>query len=120
MTDAVPTRTTQTRSRRASLAASLLAMALAVAAVVIGAVGHRIGTDALSDGCTMEENHGTGPTMINVAWWILSPLTFLVGLTALVLRGPIWARLAGAISMIVAIVLAGWLMTTYWDYTCSY
>jgi hypothetical protein len=35
-------------------------------------------------------------------------------------RGPIGARLAGAVSMVVVVVLAGWLMVTYWEYTCSY
>jgi hypothetical protein len=108
------------RWRRVSLVASLMAVGFAIAAVVVGSVGHRIGTDAFSDGCSMEDNHGTGPTMVNVAWWILAPLTFVTGLVAVICRGPIGARLAGAVSMVVVVVLAGWLMVTYWEYTCSY
>ncbi len=99
---------------------SVLALVLAIAALIVGLVGYQIASEAIRSGCTLDENDDLGQRLIGVAFWLLAPAAFLVGLVATIWRGPAWSRVAGAGALATAVALVAALVTSYWDYTCSY
>jgi hydrogenase-4 membrane subunit HyfE len=94
----------------------------ASAAIVVGAIGAALAREPaglLEGACVPSSHESQGVLLLNVALYLLAPLTVIVGGRAL-LRGPTAYRIAGGGSILAVAVPFVLLLANFGDYYCSH
>jgi hypothetical protein len=91
----------------------------ATATVVVGVIGAALSKESVLGGvCAPAPHESQGVVLFNIALYLLTPFTVVVGAVA-IRRGSGVSRLAGAASVVVVVGLAAVLLATNGDYYCS-
>lgn len=117
---AAPKASRRSRTPRLPHQVAWFSLPSATLAIAFGALGARLATQYVDEGCPAGASHGVGSWMMAVAVLLLTPTTLVAAVIGL-RRGPSGARVAAVISTALVVAMVGWLysLAYHWEIQCS-